>query len=160
MLLRLLLLFVLVPLIELLLLVRIAQAIRFLPTVGIVILTGIIGSFLVRRQGLKTLQLIQTDLNAGRLPTDRILSGVLILVGGAFLITPGVITDGLGFLLMVPGNRRLLIRYLRRHFRERLEKGGGGVRFFHVGGGGPPGAEPPAEEITVEADSSEERSEA
>lgn len=151
---RLLLLFVTVPLVELYLLYRLARVTSFGMTVAIVILTGVVGSVLVRWQGLTTLRRIQEDLQAGRMPGDRILSGLLILLGGAFLLTPGILTDAVGFLLMVPGNRRLLIRHLKASFQESLESGEGGqVFFFRTGGpAAPPPASNDADTITVQSE--------
>jgi UPF0716 protein FxsA len=133
---RLVLLFALVPLVELFLLLKLAQVIEFGPTVALVLGTGVVGAWLVRRQGVRTLALIREDLAAGRMPADRILSGVFILVGGAFLVTPGILTDVAGFLLMVPGNRRFLAHWLRQRASDRMQSGGGEVFFFHVGPGG------------------------
>ncbi|MBN1257712.1 MAG: FxsA family protein [Planctomycetes bacterium] len=134
---RLLLLFILVPFIELFILVKISGMIGFWTTVFIIIITGMIGVSMMRWQGLKTLQLIEADLNQGKMPADRILSGLLILLGGAFLITPGIITDLAGLALMVPGNRRLLLKYLKSRIKWQFEHGQNGrVFFFHTGGPG------------------------
>ncbi|MHC4883840.1 MAG: FxsA family protein [Planctomycetota bacterium] len=127
----LLLLFIVVPLVELTLLFRLADVIGGGATVLLVILTGIVGSHLVRRQGTEVLRLIQSDLQEGKMPADRIFSGLLILLGGAFLITPGVLTDVVGFLLMVPGNRRFIISRLKERVQTRLDRGMGGQPFFH-----------------------------
>ncbi|MFW5857291.1 MAG: FxsA family protein [Planctomycetota bacterium] len=162
----LLLLFICVPLVELFLLIEVARVIQVWPTIGLVVLTGVIGSWLVRWQGLQTLESIRRDLAEGRMPHERILSGILILVGGAFLITPGILTDVAGFLLMAPGNRRLILRALHARIRARMEAGGGQVCFFRVGdgsagpgapggmAGGVPGASPPrdADEVVGSAE--------
>jgi UPF0716 protein FxsA len=103
--LRLLLLFTLVPLVELYLLIEIGGAIGVAPTIAIVIVTGVIGAALARWQGLGVLRRVQDDLAAGRPPTDALIDGLLIFVAGAVLLTPGLITDTLGFLLLVPAGR-------------------------------------------------------
>jgi UPF0716 protein FxsA len=103
--LRLLLLFTLVPLVELYLLIEIGGAIGVAPTIAIVIVTGVIGAALARWQGLGVLRRLQDDLAAGRSPTDALIDGLLIFVAGAVLLTPGLITDALGFLLLVPAGR-------------------------------------------------------
>lgn len=103
--LRLLLLFTLVPLVELYLLIEIGGAIGVAPTIAIVIVTGVIGAALARWQGLSVLRRLQDDLAAGRSPTDALIDGLLIFVAGAVLLTPGLITDALGFLLLVPAGR-------------------------------------------------------
>jgi UPF0716 protein FxsA len=103
--LRLLLLFTLVPLLELFLLIKIGGAIGVAPTIAIVIVTGVLGAALARWQGLGVLRRLQDDLAAGRPPTDALIDGLLIFVAGAVLLTPGLITDALGFLLLVPAGR-------------------------------------------------------
>ncbi|MFH0910469.1 MAG: FxsA family protein [Planctomycetota bacterium] len=132
----LLLVFITVPVVEIYLLFVVAGAIGWGPTLAIAVFTGILGSALVRHQGLRTLRLIQEDLAEGRLPTDRILSGLFLLIGGAFLITPGILTDAAGFLLMAPGIRRLPARWLKIRLQARLrEDARGPIFFFHKGFG-------------------------
>jgi UPF0716 protein FxsA len=116
--LRLLLLFTVVPLIELFLLVKLGTVIGIGPTVLIVISTGVLGAFLARRQGLGVLRRISQDLNEGRLPANALIDGLLILIAGAVLLTPGLITDALGFLLLVPQGRSVV----RKQVAARLEK--------------------------------------
>ncbi|KPK03970.1 MAG: exlusion protein FxsA [Anaerolineae bacterium SG8_19] len=107
---KLLLLFVLVPIVELILLVEIGQLVGTLPTIALIIFTGVLGAFLVRRQGVQVLTRIRAELQGGRLPTDSIFDGAIILVAGAFLVTPGILTDTLGFLCLIPTTRRLIKR--------------------------------------------------
>lgn len=106
--LRLLLLFTLVPLIELFLLVKIGEIIGFWATVALVIATGTLGALLTRMEGLRVLRQVQADLQDGRVPTERLLDGLLILLAGAVLLTPGLITDALGFFLLIPPGRRAI----------------------------------------------------
>lgn len=105
---RLLILFTLVPIVELLLLIKIGEVVGFWPTAAIVIGTGALGAFLTRLEGLRVLRQVQTEFREGRVPTDRLLDGVLIIVAGAVLLTPGLITDAVGFFLLVPPGRRLI----------------------------------------------------
>lgn len=114
-------LFIGIPLGEFRLLWWIGHEIGFAPTVLLVIATGVAGSFLARMQGYAVLAAVQRDLREGRMPTDTLLSGVLVLVGAVLLLTPGVMTDAVGLLLMVPGNRRLAIRVLKWYFRGRVQ---------------------------------------
>jgi UPF0716 protein FxsA len=100
--LRFLLLFAMVPLAELWLLVWMTERTSLGWTILLVISTGMIGMSLVRWQGMKAWQQVQQDLAGGKSPSQSILSGVLILVAGAFLLTPGLITDTAGFLLLIP----------------------------------------------------------
>lgn len=124
---RLLLLFIAVPLVELVLLVEIGQRIGLLATVAIVILTGALGASLARRQGVTTLARLRTELDAGRLPAEAIVDGVLILLAAAVLVTPGVLTDVVGFLCLVPVCRRVLKVYLKRRFERIVRSGNIGV---------------------------------
>ena len=105
---RLLFLFTLVPLIELFLLVKLGDVIGFWPTVALVVATGTMGAILTRQEGLRVLRQAQTDFQQGRVPTERLLDGLLILIAGAVLLTPGLITDALGFFLLVPPGRRMI----------------------------------------------------
>jgi UPF0716 protein FxsA len=105
---RLLFLFTLVPLIELFLLVKLGDVIGFWPTVALVVATGTMGAILTRMEGLRVLRQAQADFQQGRVPTERLLDGLLILIAGAVLLTPGLITDVLGFFLLVPPGRRMI----------------------------------------------------
>lgn len=103
---RLALLFVAVPLAELAILVWLGRRLGLLPTVALVVLTGIVGAALARWQGLAALSGLRAALDAGRLPHREVVDGVLVLVAGAMLLTPGLLTDTAGFLLLVPALRR------------------------------------------------------
>jgi UPF0716 protein FxsA len=116
--LRLLLLFTVVPLVELFLLVKLGTVIGIGATVLIVICTGVLGAWLARWQGLGVLRRLTEDVNEGRLPADALIDGLLILIAGAVLLTPGLITDALGFLLLVPKGRTIV----RKMIAARLEQ--------------------------------------
>jgi len=131
---RLALLFVLVPLLELALLVRIGQVVGLLPTVALVVLTGVLGAALARAEGLRTLLSVQRELAAGRLPGAALLDGLAILVGGALLLTPGLLTDVVGFALLIPPSRRWLRGRVRSWLEGRLRSGELRVAFFGPGG--------------------------
>ena len=120
MLLRLLLLFTTVPLAELALLLWIGGRIGLLPTVALILVTGALGAALARHQGLATWGRFQEALAAGRLPGRELLEGLLILVAGALLLTPGVLTDAAGFLLLVPPARRWLVGRTELRLRGRF----------------------------------------
>ena len=117
---RLLLLFAIVPLLELWLLVEMTKRTSLLWTISLVILTGMLGTILVRWQGLKAWQQIQQQLAEGKSPSTAIVSGVLVLVAGAFLLTPGIITDTAGFLLLIPPVRNLVARWLQKRMVTRV----------------------------------------
>ncbi len=131
---RLLILFIVVPLIELALLVKIGEIIGFWPTIALVVVTGIIGAGLAKTQGLRVFIKIRNELNAGRLPAAEMLDGLLILVGGLVLLTPGLLTDLLGFALMVPAVRAFLRKYLRKKFAGMVP--GSQTGFYYRGGFG------------------------
>ncbi len=125
----LLLLFLLVPLGEIYLLLKVGGVIGALPTVGLVVFTAVLGAFLMRVQGLSTLQRVQRNLDAGELPAAALLEGAVILIAGALLLTPGFITDAVGFACLVPAIRawtvhRLLSRYAGREGGPASAAGG------------------------------------
>ncbi len=124
---KLLLAFLLVPLVELTLLVQLYQRTDFVTTVLVVIFTGILGVHLTRRQGLDVWRAIHRQLAEGTDPSAEIVSGVMILLAGAFLMTPGLLTDGVGFLLLIPWVRRHLRRRLAAWFRQRTIRRFGGA---------------------------------
>lgn len=119
---RLILLFVTVPLVELVILLQAAQWIGLLPTVALVVTTGIAGAALARHQGLRAFLAAQHELGAGRLPGRSLLDGLSILIGGVFLLTPGILTDIVGFSLLLPLSRRRLQRAVRRRLERRIRE--------------------------------------
>lgn len=129
MLFKLLILFIFVPLVELYLLLRIGGLIGALPTVLLVILTGILGGYLAKREGLSVLTRIKERLNSGELPGDELLDGAFILISGALLITPGILTDFLGFLGLIPPTRALLKRFAIKRFQGTVARGATDVEF-------------------------------
>ena len=122
--LRLLLLFTIVPLIELYLLITIGGVIGVVPTIAIVIGTGVLGAWLARWQGLTVLRRISDEMAAGRLPTDALIDGLLILVAAAVLLTPGLLTDTLGFVLLVPASRALVRKVVAAAIARRVQDAG------------------------------------
>jgi len=133
MLFRLFLLFTITPIVELYLLIRIGGAIGVLPTIAIVVLTGLIGAWLARMEGARAWRDLRRSLSGAQFPGDAILNGVSVFIGGAFLLTPGVLTDILGIALLVPATRRPILRIVRERFRKRLERRGDGeieVRYW------------------------------
>jgi len=121
--LRLTLLFVLTPLVELAILVYLGTIIGALYTILIVVATGILGAFMARNQGLTALSRIRGSIERGIIPSNEIFDGALIVVGGLLLLTPGIITDIVGFTLLVPQTRRITGRWLRSWIRRRIERG-------------------------------------
>lgn len=113
-----LLLFVGVPLLEMALLIWVGARIGIGTTLAIVILTGIAGATLVKRQGLSVWKSAQERLASGAIPTRELAHGAMLLVAGAFLLTPGFLTDIVGFALLTPVTRE----WLRRRFGERISR--------------------------------------
>jgi UPF0716 protein FxsA len=107
-------LFTAIPLVELWLLFQLSGLFGFWTTIAVVLGTGIVGASLARWQGWRVLARVQTDLRQGTMPADAIGDGVLILVAGVLLITPGVLTDLFGLSLLVPPIRILLKAGIRR----------------------------------------------
>ena len=121
----LLLLFLLVPVVEIYLLIKIGGVIGAFPTVVLVILTAVIGAALARYQGLATLQRLQATMARGETPAIEVFEGVLLLVGALMLLTPGFMTDLLGFACLIPLTRRALAFWLLR--RVTVVTPGGGA---------------------------------
>ena len=118
----LLLVFVVVPIVELIALIRLSQVFGLSVTAVIVFATGVLGAALARAEGLRTLRVMRREIRAGRVPGRQILDGVSVLVGGAMLLTPGLMTDGIGLALLFPPTRvalqALAWRWLDRQLRS------------------------------------------
>ena len=119
-LLYLLLLFIIVPFVELALLLKLAEVTGWFHTLLLVIITGVIGTWLARSQGLRTYRKIQQSLEAGQMPTDSLIDAAMIFAAGALLLTPGILTDLFGFSLLFPATRRLYRRWLVNRFKARF----------------------------------------
>jgi UPF0716 protein FxsA len=132
---KLLLLFILVPAIELILLINIGGMIGVLPTLGIIVLTGALGATLARWQGLAVLRDVQTELARGGLPAGALVDGVIILIAAALLMTPGFITDMVGFTCLIPGFRSVLKRAAWKRLERSVQEGRTGF-FVKFGGSG------------------------
>lgn len=168
---KLLLLFTVVPVVELYLLITIGQHLGPALTIGLVLVTGLLGASLARREGARVLRNWQEAMAHGEMPKEGVVSSLLVLVGGVLLVTPGVVTDVTGLLLLVPWSRRRVAEVVRRRLEHRLQ-----VRSFvpdpsvfaHVEGAepgpgpqprSPPGSPPgPVIDVdAVEADATEDR---
>lgn len=128
-----------IPLADTLLLVPVANAIGFVPTVLLVVLTGLVGMLLVRAEGRHTLSRLQRKVSTGGIPTDELLDGGLLIAAGAFLLTPGIVTDLLGFSLALPVTRYPIREVLKRYVvKPYLEKQTDGFVSGTVWSGGYP----------------------
>ena len=117
---RLLALFIFVPLVELALLLYLADRTSWSLTLALVILTGVAGTGLARTQGFRAVRRIQEELAAGRLPGDAVVDAILIFAAGLLLLTPGVLTDLVALTLLIPPLRQFYKRRLRRWFQTRF----------------------------------------
>lgn len=141
-------LFITVPLIELFLFLLIGQRIGIGATFGLVLLTGLLGATLARSQGLRALTRYRESLAQGRLPHDAVIDGLLILVAGALLLTPGFLTDTIGFLLLVPQSRALVRERIEASLKQKLTPGASRSA---------PARNTPQDVITVDAEVIDER---
>ena len=120
---KLLFLFVVVPVIELVLLIELGGRIGLLPTITIIFLTGVVGATLARWQGLSVLRQMQTQMAQGQLPASAMFDAVIILVAGALLLTPGFLTDVVGFAFLVPAIRGVVKRTIQRRIEQSIVQG-------------------------------------
>jgi len=149
---RLLLLFIVLPAAELALLIEVGGRIGTLNTLTLIVVTGVLGASLARREGLGVLRQMQGEVAEGRLPAGSLVDGAIILVAAALLVTPGILTDAAGLLFLVPGFRNLVKGVLWRrlehavhenqiqlqlHF-EQAREGGGERTVYDVGEDGQP----------------------
>lgn len=120
---KLLILFTLVPIIELYVLIEAGRQIGVGATIGMIFLTGIAGAFLARSQGFNLINRIQTDLNQGRIPAEEMMDGAMILAGGLLLLTPGFCTDLFGFCLLTPVTRQFFKVWLKKWLDLKIRRG-------------------------------------
>jgi UPF0716 protein FxsA len=121
--------FIVAPVIELYVMVQVAGAIGVLPTVGLIVLSSIAGAWLVKIEGLGVLRRMRDTLDAGQLPTDEAVNGLLIVLGGVLMFLPGFITSAIGLLLLLPPVRAGLRPLVLARARRRIERGGAAVTF-------------------------------
>src|SRR5919202_3151831 len=112
--------FIVVPILELYVIIQVGEAIGALPTIAILVLDSIVGSWLLRQQGRNAWRRFNRALAEHRVPAGEVLDGALIVFGGAFLITPGFVTDVIGLILLLPPTRALVRRSLIGHFTRRF----------------------------------------
>lgn len=103
------LLFLFVPIVEIYVLIKVGSVIGAIPTIALVVLTAVIGSAMLRHQGLSVLRRAQRNIDQGVLPARELLDGVFLVIGGALLLTPGFVTDVVGFMCLLPASRAWMI---------------------------------------------------
>src|ERR671938_309497 len=114
------LLFIVVPLVELYVIIQVGQAIGALPTIAILLADSLLGTMLMRSQGRAVWRRFNEALSAGRPPAREVLDGGLVILGGAFLLTPGFVTDVAGLILLLPPTRAIVRGALVRRFSRRF----------------------------------------
>ena len=117
---KLFLLFTLIPVIELSLLIEIGSYIGIMNTIVIVILTAIIGAYMVRMEGMGVMYRIQKNMQEGVFPGEELISGAMILVAGALLLTPGFFTDVIGFLMVIPISRSYISNLIKKYIEKKI----------------------------------------
>lgn len=117
------LLIIVIPAIDIGFLLLSGKTIGFLPTIALIILTGVLGAYLAKREGLQTIKRVQEQLSYGQIPGESLLDGICILIGATLLLTPGFISDLFGFLLLFPPSRKPFKFLMINALRKRIEKG-------------------------------------
>jgi UPF0716 protein FxsA len=110
----------LVPLIELIVLIQIGRHLGALETIALVIAAGLLGAFVAMRAGVRAIGQVQADIDAGRVPADSLLDGLIVLAIGLMLITPGFVTDVIGLILLLAPVRTLIRNYVKSRLRGRM----------------------------------------
>ncbi|GAA6171599.1 membrane protein FxsA [Colwellia sp. KU-HH00111] len=124
-------LFIIVPIIEITVLMQVGELIGAWPTVAIVVISAWLGAKYVRQQGLATLQSVQAKMAQGEMPSSEIVTGLMLLVAGVLLVTPGFVTDIFGLSLLVPSIRQALARSVQAHIHTSQGAGFGANAHFH-----------------------------
>jgi len=136
-------LFIVVPLVEIFVIIQVGRVIGAWPTVLLLFVDGILGSWLIRHEGSRAWRALREALDSGRMPAKELADGALILVGGTLMLTPGFVTDAFGVLLILPMTRPLFRRFLTRLVAARLVViGPGGRSGFSGGDARRPGPDP------------------
>lgn len=130
---RIILVLLIAPVVELALLIWLGGQIGFWPTIGIIVVTALVGSFLIKQQGLSTWSTFRRRLSRGEMPGEQIVDGLIILVMGALLVAPGILTDIIGFIGMIPITRAPIRRYIMRRFSKSVSEGTVSFGIFGTG---------------------------
>jgi UPF0716 protein FxsA len=123
--------FTLIPIVELYLLIKLGTIIGGFNTIVLVILTGFAGAWLARMEGMHTMLKVRMNMQQGIMPAEELLDGLIILIAGLVLITPGLITDVLGLMMLWPVTRNRFKRFMRKKFDEMQAKGSINITRYH-----------------------------
>lgn len=143
--LRLLLLFIGIPVLELCIFMMLGNRIGIPTTLAIIVITAILGAYLTKSQGLKALHNYQTAVSSGKLPHEEVMDGLMILIAGAVLLTPGFLTDAIGFALLVPTVRDIVRAIVKTKMKEKINVAGDAM-------GAPPSRTSAQDVITVDVE--------
>ncbi|MEK0338309.1 MAG: FxsA family protein [Nitrosopumilus sp.] len=127
---KLILLFVGIPFIEIMILIKLGEVFGFWNTILLVVGTGVLGAYLAKAQGFWIWLQIQQELQKGRMPAEKLIDGFLILIGGIVLLTPGLLTDIFGFALLVPFSRNMFKKWIRSKLEMMIQTGETKMTFF------------------------------
>lgn len=127
---KLFLIFAIIPVIELALLIKIGSVIGTLNTIIIVILTAIVGAYMVKLEGMAVMYRIQENMQQGTFPAEELINGMMILMAGVLLLTPGFFTDVIGFLMVFPVSRGVIKRIAGRYIKKRMSSTDVQIRRF------------------------------
>ncbi len=122
--------FLILPTLELYLLIKIGSIIGAFKTVVIIIGTGFLGAYLAKKEGLAILRNIKKCLERGEMPAYHLIEGLLVLIAGVMLLTPGFLTDIFGFLMLFPGSRQIFIKMMINYLNRKIEKGDVKIFFY------------------------------
>lgn len=111
------------PIIDLYILIKASQNMGFWTTVMLIIATGIAGYYLARSEGKVVISSINRELSQGRIPGDDLLTGLSIIIGGIFLIVPGIVTDIIGITMILPGTREIYKNYIKKRLDDKIRRG-------------------------------------
>jgi UPF0716 protein FxsA len=131
-------LFIVVPIVEIYVAIQVGHAIGALNTIGLLVLFSICGAWLAKHEGLYVLTRLREQVNARRMPTNELVDGALVLLGGLLLLVPGFVTDACGLVLLFPPTRIGARSLLKRRFR---------LRVYEIGGPRRPGPPPPDDNV-------------
>ena len=120
---KLLILFIFVPVLEIYVLLQAGELIGLWPTIALILSTGVAGAYLARTQGHEVVRKIQISMQQGEMPTEELLDGAMILAGGLTLLTPGFCTDTLGFCLLLPKSRLMIKKLVRKWMQHMVDSG-------------------------------------
>jgi UPF0716 protein FxsA len=123
------LLFIVLPLVEIMILVKIGMVTSFWVPIAIVVVTGVVGTALARREGWKVLERMREDVRTGQMPADSLIDGFLVLLAGILFVLPGILTDIVGIVLLFPPSRQLVKRGVAAWFRRNVD-----VHMERIGG--------------------------